>query len=264
MQERFNDELIYVKGKNVDYIQFKRLLELGVDNAYTITNPNLDFKTNSPKEKESYKVLCEELGYDFDKLCKPIQVHSSTVKCVDDDLSQIDLKATDGLITSSSNLVLSTKNADCILLIIYDTKNKVLANVHSGWRGTFSKIAEKTVVKMRDVYGTNPEDVVVAISPSIRKCHFEVDEDVAFLCEKTFGYTNKLDKFIEKTEIKDGKQKYHIDNVLINKIMLMELGVKEENIIDSELCSVCNKDIFSSYRADGVDTNRNILICKMK
>ena len=264
MENRFNDEIKYVKGKNVDYIQFKRLLELGVDHAYTITNPNLDFKTNAPREKESYKTLCEELGYDYSKMCKPFQVHSSTVKCVDDDLSQIDMKATDGLITKSNDLILTTKNADCILMILFDTKNKVLANIHSGWRGTFAKIAEKTVAKMRDVYGTNPEDIVVAISPSIRKCHFEVDSDVADLCEKTFSYTHRVDDFIEKGEIKDGKQKYNIDTVLINKIMLQNMGVKLENIIDSELCSYCNKDLFSSYRADGVDTNRNILICKMK
>ncbi len=264
MDNRFSDELIYNKGKNVDYIQFKRLLDLGIYNAYTLRNSNLDFRTNSPKEKESYKILCEELDIDYGSLCMPIQVHSSNVKCIGEDLSQIDLKATDGLITSNKNLALATKNADCILFIVYDSKNKVLANIHSGWRGTFSKILEKTITKMRDIYNTNPEDLVVAISPSIRKDHFEVDEDVAKLCEEIFSFTNKTDEFIEKADIKEGKQKYKIDTIQINKILLENLGVKAENIIDSNLCSVCNQDIFNSYRAQGMDANRNILLCKMQ
>lgn len=258
------DEIIYVKGKTIDYIQFKRLLDLGVENAYTLRSKDYDFTTNSPKEKDSYKRLCDEFGYDYKRLCVPIQVHSTNVKCLGDDLSQIDLKATDGLITTEKNVVMATKNADCILFIIYDTKNKVLANIHSGWRGTFSKIIEKTIIKMRDIYGSDPQDLVVAISPSIRKDHFEVDSDVKELCEKTFEYTHRTEDFIEKADIVDGKQKYKIDAVLINKILLDDLGVKKENIIDSNICSVCENDKFYSYRAEGTEAGRNTLICKLK
>ena len=76
------------------------------------------------------------------------------------------------------------------LIIFYDPVKKVIANVHSGWRGTFQKIAEKTVLKMIENYNCNPEDIECFIWPSIRKCHFEVETDVKELCEKTFAYTN--------------------------------------------------------------------------
>jgi copper oxidase (laccase) domain-containing protein len=132
--------------------------------------------------------------------------------------------------------------------------------VHSGWRGTFQKIVEKAVVKMRDNYGSNPEDIICCICPSIRKCHFEVDEDVKELCEGIFGFTNELDSFIEKTDVIDGKQKYKIDTVMINKILLKDLGLKEKNIIDSNLCSVCNNDKFYSYRKEGKNAKRDVAL----
>jgi hypothetical protein len=122
-----------------------------------------------------------------------------------------------------------------------------------GWRGTFQKIAEKTVVKMINYYKCNPENIYCFISPSIRKCHFEVEEDVKVLCEDIFKFTNRVQDFISLGEIKEGVQKYFIDTVLINKILLMDIGIKEENIIDSNLCSVCNSDKIQSYRVEGKD-----------
>ena len=104
---------------------------------------------------------------------------------------------------------------------------------------------------MINYYHCDPKDILVFISPSIRKCHFEVDEDVKELCEDIFGFTNKTEEFIFKGEIKDGKQKYFIDTVFINKLLFEELGIKEENIIDCNLCSVCHSDIINSYRVDG-------------
>lgn len=71
------------------------------------------------------------------------------------------------------------------------------------------------------------------------------------LCEEIFSFTNKVNDFIEIGEIKEGKQKYFIDTVKINKILLYELGLKTENIIDCDICSVCNKDKISSRRAEG-------------
>ena len=148
-------------------------------------------------------------------------------------------------------------------ILINYPKKEVIANVHSGWKGTFKKIVEKAVVKMRDYYDCNVEDIICCICPSIRKCHFEVDEDIKELCEDIFSFTGKVDTFIEKGNIVAGKQKYNIDTVLINKILLKDLGIKEENIIDSNLCSVCNKEILYSYRAEGETSKRNVAIISL-
>ncbi len=164
-----------------------------------------------------------------------------------------ELLETDGLITNKENITLVTTNADCILLLMYDPIKKVIANVHSGWRGTFQKIGENAIIKMKEKYNCNPEDIEIYIWPSIRKCHFEVDEDVKIECENIFGYLGNTEEFIEKGEFKEGKQKYFIDTVLINRILFLNQGIKDANIYDCDICSVCNSDKVRSYRVEGKD-----------
>lgn len=196
-------------------------------------------------------------------LVKPIQTHSAIVKCIDKVETSDKLQDVDGLITDKKDIALTTKNADCILFLFFDPIKKVIANVHSGWKGTFQKIAEKAVIKMINYYGCNPKDIVCCICPSIRKCHFEVDEDVKDLCCEIFSFTKKINEFIEIGEIKNGKLKYMIDTVLINKILLLDLGLKEHNIIDSEICSVCNQNNFHSARTEGENFKRATAIISL-
>ena len=123
---------------------------------------------------------------------------------------------------------------------------------HSGWKGTFQKIGEVAVKKMIKEYNCNPEDLIVCICPSIRKCHFKVRTDVKEKCENIFSYTNRLEEimqYIGKDEI--GEDSWLVDTVLINKILLIDCGLKEENIIDSGICSVCNSEIVHSCRVEG-------------
>ena len=92
--------------------------------------------------------------------------------------------------------------------------------------------------------------------PSIRKCHFQVEEPVKDIFENKFKYTNRINEIIEykgkrsneKGELVD---KWLIDTILINKILLEDCGLLKENIIDSEICSVCNCDEIHSCRAEG-------------
>lgn len=246
-----NKEIIYQIKDGFEYIQFKKLLDFKVKHAYTLKNPNTNYRVNSPEEKESYQKIFKILDLDVSTMVKPCQKHTSNVKCIDKIIPLCELDNTDGLITDKKGVALSTTNADCILFLFYDPVKKVIANVHSGWRGTFQKIAEKAVVKMINYYKCDPKDIFCFICPSIRKCHFEVDEDVKDLCEEIFGYTGCTNEFIEKGEIKDNKQKYMIDTVLINQILLKEIGLKDENIVDCGICSVCCSDKINSFRTDG-------------
>ena len=248
---KLNNEIIVNKTKGIEYIQFKRLLDEGIKHAYTLKGADLNFRTNSPEEKESYRRVYEALGLDIQSLVKPLQTHTGNVKCIDKVFSRNELQSIDGLITDKEGITLTSTNADCILLLFYDPKKKVIANVHSGWKGTFQKISEKTVEKMKTNYKCNPEDIECYICPSIRKCHFEVDEDVKELCEDIFGFIPNKESFISTGEIKEGKQKYYIDTVYITKYLLKEAGLKDKNIIDCEICSVCDNDKINSFRAEG-------------
>lgn len=253
MNKLGNDNIIIKQGNGIEYIQFKKLLEYGIKHAYTLKSEGIDFRSDSKQEKESYQKLFESIGLNIKTYVKPQQRHTDNVTCIDKIMKTEELLRTDGIITNKENITLVTTNADCILFLFYDPVKKVIANVHSGWRGTFQKIGEKAIIKMIEQYSCNPENIEVYICPSIRKCHFEVDEDVKKECEEIFKYTEKTNEFIEKGEIKSGKQKYFIDTVFINKILFLNQGIKENNIYDCDICSVCNCDKIRSYRAEGKD-----------
>lgn len=258
-----NKEILYKDDGDLKYIQFKRLLRYGIKHCYTLKGDMLDFSKNQELEKSSYSRLAKALEIDENNFVKPVQTHTSIVQCIDKVIPSEDLQNVDGLITDKPNLALTTKNADCILFLFYDPVKNVIANVHSGWKGTFQKIAEKTVVKMIDYYKCNPQDIICCICPCIRKCHFEVDSDVKELCTQIFSFTNRVSEFIEVGKIKDGKTKYMIDTVHINKILLEDIGLKSSNIIDCGICSVCSQDTVHSARAEGEKFKRATAIIQL-
>ena len=114
---------------------------------------------------------------------------------------------------------------------------------------------------MIETYGSSPKDIICAIGPTIRKCHFEVEEDVKDMFLNKFNY---IEEIVTIGQIKQGRQKYYIDTVKINKNILMEMGIKEENIIDSKICTVCNSSLMHSYRKEGKDAGRNTALIMLK
>lgn len=162
----------------------------------------------------------------------------------------------DGLITDKKNKALSLYFADCTALFLYDPIKNVIGDIHSGWRGTVQKIGMVAVQKMQEEYNCNPEDIICCIGPTIRQCHFQVEKDVKDLFMQAFND----ESIIKVGEVVDGKQKYYIDAVKANINMMKSCGLKEENIIDSGICTVCNSDILHSYRTEKQNAGRNAAI----
>ena len=190
-----------------------------------------------------------------------IKVVNQKIKENEPDFNLMQYSKTDGLVTDKNNLILSTTNADCILLLFFDPVKKVIANTHSGWKGTIQRISVKTVEKMVEEYKCNPNDIICCICPSIRKCHFEVEKDVKGLFEKEFKDLENLNDIIEE---KVQNEKWNIDTVLINQMILEKIGLKKENIIDSGICSVCNSDIIHSYRVEKEGYGLNTALIGLK
>ncbi|MBO5179557.1 MAG: peptidoglycan editing factor PgeF [Clostridia bacterium] len=265
MKDLSNENIIHVKKNDIEYIQFRKLLEYKeIAHCYTLKTGELNFRSyNDEKKKEivenNYKRICDELDIDYKDVIRPFQMHTDNVAFVEcktkvrPDIYSDNYRDTDGVITNKKDIILATTNADCVLIMLYDPERKVIANIHAGWRGTFKKVALKTIKMMKEKYNSKPENILCFICPAIRKCHFEVRDDVKIECEKIFKHTNRIEEIISIGEVKDGAQRYFIDNVLINKILLVEAGIKEENIYDSNICSVCNSDLVHSRRADGAE-----------
>ena len=257
-----NENVIHVKSNGIQYLQFRKLLEFPeIKHIYSLGKE--DYRTakpdKTPLEKnkydetvKNYKNLCGMIGESYVNVVQARQTHSDNVAIVNtkqicEDIGQIEtVNNTDSLITSKKNIILSTTNADCILLLLYDPVQKVIANVHSGWKGTLQRISVKTVKKMKELYNSNPDDIICCICPSIRKCHFEVDKSVKDMFENEFKDI-AMKNIIDKAE---NREKWYIDTVEINKLILKREGLREESIIDSKLCSVCNHDLIHSFRVE--------------
>ena len=264
-----NENILHKIGENLEYIQFRRLLEYQdiLTHAYTLKHETINFGPNLTKEtiKTNYQTLCHEFKLDEKNIVRPNQQHTDTVKILNHKVtSELEynpsyLEKTDGLITNQKDIILSTTNADCILFLLFDPTHKVIADVHSGWRGSLQEIVIKTVKQMQKTYQSNPEDIICCICPSIRKCHFEVDDDVKDLFYHKFKYLPNIDQIIERKN-----SKYHIDTILLNKTLLLNLGLKEENIIDSNICSVCHSNQINSYRIDKENYKLSTAIISLK
>lgn len=260
-----NENVVHIKKNGIQYLQFRKLLEysdiithaysLGINKNYRTAKANKQelLKEELEKALEDYKELGDAVGIELKNMVKPNQNHTDNIQIIGkkilEDKPDFNLKEynqTDGLITNKKGIALGSTNADCILIYIFDPIKKVIANIHSGWKGTFQKIGEKAAKRMIKEYGCKPENLIVCMCPSIRKCHFEVEKEVAKECKRIFESTGKINEIMEQIS----ENKWHIDTILINRILFRNLGLKEENIIDSGLCSVCNSDIIHSFRIE--------------
>ena len=267
MKDLSNENVIHVKKNGVEYLQFRKLLEYSdiIKHAYAIgLEPNFRTaraKNATPLTKEEYekavndyKKLATLVGIDYIDIAKPNQAHTKNIKIVEKkvngnepDFNLKEYEQIDGLVTDKKNIALATTNADCILLLFFDPTKRVIANVHSGWRGTLQRISVETINKMQSQYGCNPEDIICCICPSIRKCHFKVHKDVQEPFYNEFKDLKEIDEIIVPV---DGEERWSIDTVKINEVILVQAGLKKTNIIDCGICSVCNSDLIHSFRVE--------------
>jgi YfiH family protein len=152
----------------------------------------------------------------------------------------------DGLITNVPGVCLVTFYADCVPLYFLDTKNKAIGLSHSGWRGTVSKMASKTLELMKDKYKTDPKNVIAAIGPSICQDCYQVGEEVAQEIRKYFPRDVWGELYIKR---ENGK--YNLDLWRTNELLLLDCGVRPENIETTNLCTCCNEKSFFSHRKMG-------------
>ena len=130
------------------------------------------------------------------------------------------------------------------VLVIYEPAAGLIGIIHAGWRGTVSRITEKAILKMKDHPGFDPGRVVAVIGPSIGRCCYEVDTDVASRFYEIFGNDDEL-------VMQSSDSKYIVDLVKANSSQLISCGVY--NIETTSVCTKCNEE-FPSFRRDGRGT----------
>ena len=212
---------------------------------------NLSFNvSDDPKHVASNrKFLSSALGFKVESLTTAKQVHGNKVAAVTKDMRgkgsndhASALNGIDAMVTDIPGILLMVQVADCVPLLFYDPKRKVIAATHAGWRGTVLKIAKNTVDTMIKQYRSDPTHIYVGIGPSIGPCCYEVGREVL--------------REASKDLIKTRNGKNYFDLWEANKSQLIETGIPASNIEVSQLCTLCNSDTFFSSRAGGGVTGR--------
>lgn len=208
------------------------------------------------KNIEDLKNSFTEKEFSLSNLTSNMQIHSDIVNVIESN----DIKSKkegDALITNLKNIPLLVFTADCVPVAIIDKQNKSIGVAHAGWKGTYLEIVKKTIEKMQKLYGTDSDDIVCVIGPSIGECCYEVSEDLFNKFKDKFkNQENKLYK------IKDNK--FYLNLWEINKYSLESIGVKESNIICLDICTNCNRDKFHSYRAHNQTSKRIGMLLELK
>ena len=199
------------------------------------------------------------------------QVHSDLIHCVDSVPEQP--LTGDGLLTRTAGIVLGILTADCLPVILVDSKRRAVGIFHAGWRGTVKRIVEKGVGEMQRYFGTRARDLKAAIGPGIYACCYAVGPEIREQFESQFTYGSELFHEIKESDpIRDKypllflsarppghselPKKLFLDLTEANRRQLVCAGVAARNISVSPLCTSCRTDLLFSHRAEKGVTGR--------
>src|SRR5271157_1404904 len=188
------------------------------------------------------------LGRRIDSLFDVWQVHSAEAVIADaprDPSAQ--LIQADAIFTDKPEVTLYMRFADCVPILFYDSKQGVVGLAHAGWLGTVRGVATAAVKKVREHYGSKPENISAAIGPSIGVDHYEVGPDVIAKVQESFNSDSE-----RLIETRNGKT--YLDLWSANFIQLQKAGV--EKIEVAGLCTACRLDDWFSHRAEKGKTGR--------
>jgi len=181
------------------------------------------------------------------------------------DLARALPQRADGQMTGEPGLLLAIQTADCIPVLVADTKQHAVAAFHAGWRGTVKRIVETGVGRMRLAFGSKPSDLIAAIGPGIGACCYAVGDEVYSEFDSQFSYAHEL--FREVFDSDPIRKKYpmlfltqrapghspigpslHVDLVEANRRQLLAAGLKPTSIQIAGGCTQCHNDLFFSHR----------------
>lgn len=223
---------------------------------------------------ENRRRFAEALGANEMRMVTLRQIHSDIVQVVESHHAPQRRLPGDALVTREPGLLLAVQTADCVPILLADTRTHAVAAIHAGWRGTLKRIAEKALGRMRMQFGTRPEDVLAALGPAIGGCCYEVGHEVA----KEFAaqFADARDWFAGPWEAIAGEDqdpnwlpwltmmppghapeapRVHLNLLAANCSILRAAGVPPRNIAVSGFCTACRTDLFFSYRRER-DTGR--------
>lgn len=213
----------------------------GVSSGY-FESLNLGVYTNDSKEnvESNFHILCSSLDMS-ENIAYLNQEHGKNVFIVTkENAKKITGSKGDAIVTNEKNLPIGVFTADCVPILLYDNEKKVAAAIHAGWRGLESKVLTNTINFMKESFNSKEENIICSIGPCIGSCCFEVSSDVA----------EKFNFVITKGE------SIYVDLVKEAYSEAVNCNLLDKNIDVANKCTVCESELFYSYRKDNGKTGR--------
>lgn len=251
------DQFTIREYNNIQLIVCEPIERLGFKNAFStrvggvspLPENSLSLGNFSQDERENVtenrRRFLEALGAGYWPLVTARQIHSADINLIDDERSiAADPAACDALASNIAGTLLAVQTADCLPVLIADERTGAFAAVHAGWRGTLAGIVARTIEKLQLRFGSDPNDLHLALGPAISAAVFEVGPEVIEAFQREYSYAADL--------VSNRKQngKAHLDINLANIRQAVDAGVSENRIYDSGLCTWLRNDLFFSYRRE--------------
>ena len=275
-------KIFNVHTEQIPYLSVAMLDELGVPNLYStrfkaydpqrkvgqeglrvVVMKDEDVTEASPVVFKNRDVLARQLGSSIEQESITDQMHTNHVYVVtEEDLGPIlrtdkppHRRNIDGLITDIPDVLLTAFGGDCPPIYIADPVRRAVGLVHAGWKGTLGKIPAKAIERMAACFGSDPQGLYTAIGPGICADCYEMGDEIYEEFSKEWGKAD-ADRILRRYP--DGK--YHLDLREANRLTLLEMGVQENHISISNVCTMCNVDVFYSYRAHRMENEQAAMI----
>ncbi len=242
-----------MNGGNMQLREIKPLTDTGLVKAVYSTIDNSSWHCNEEKDYDNYKEYAQELGLDAGRMIRIPQTHSSKVRVVSDChagegiIRPVSVEGYDGMVTNVSKLILTTVEADCVPVYMLDPVKKVIAMVHSGWRGTAGLITVDAINTMVKEYGSSCEDILVCLGPCICGKCYEVGGEIREDFLKNYSYLETERFFIKRESLEDNKFSLDIPRAI--KMSVINAGIRECNFYDAPCCTYESLDL-CSWRRD--------------
>ena len=236
----------------MDKVKYVTTTRLGGVSKYPYESLNISFKNLDDRKnsKTNLDIVCDRLAFARKNCVCVYEEHTDKVIVITNENKEkylFDLhhnKVYDAIITNVKNIPLVITVADCNAIVMYDTKNNIVANIHSGWKGTVQKIYLKTLNIMMTEFSSKPEDIICIFSPAIQNCCWKTKDDKLVNSFQKYWRNIPLNEFVTK----DDEGWLHVDFPYVITKDLINVGIKEENIENEGICTCCNVDTFFSYR----------------
>lgn len=248
------DDRVYFKSsvlEKFDQISHCFTSKMGGNSCGKITGLNLGFRVGDDFQavENNYMLVAKDFELPYEHITAAKQTHSTDICVVTQEnsgcgISRLDETfEADGLVTNALQIPIAVFYADCVPILLFDPERRVIAAVHSGWRGTVGKISQNAIALMNEKFGSEPQNILAAIGPSIGPCCFETGAEVA----------SEFDQDLCQSQ-NDGK--FKVDLWQANRRILENCGVLPQNIDVFKLCTICRSDILYSYRTHKESTGR--------